>query len=84
MNNTDRHEQLRSLFKQALEMEDTERRWFLQSIDNRDVAADVERLLESSACCGNFCDKKPAPTEKQDDVERGPLPGIEPFDWGDN
>ena len=68
MNNTDRHEQLRSLFEQALEMEDTERRWFLQSIDDRDVAADVERLLESSACCGSFCDKKPSPKEKQDDV----------------
>ncbi|WP_182871148.1 hypothetical protein [Stieleria mannarensis] len=68
MNNTDRYEQLRSLFEQALEMDDTERRWFLQSINNRDVAADVERLLESSACCGSFCDKKPSPIAKQNDV----------------
>lgn len=68
MNDTDRHEQLRSLFEQALEMEETERRWFLQSIDNRDLAADVERLLESSACCGSFCDEKPSPVVKKNDV----------------
>ncbi|EMI21446.1 hypothetical protein RMSM_01632 [Rhodopirellula maiorica SM1] len=57
MNPSDRHEQIRSLFNQAVNMEDTERRWFLHSIDDRDLAADVERLLESSACCGTFRDK---------------------------
>ncbi|MFG0287423.1 MAG: hypothetical protein ACF8CQ_04575 [Rhodopirellula sp. JB044] len=54
---SDRHKVVRSLFAQANAMEDTERRWFLQTIDDRDVAADVERLLESSACCGTFTDK---------------------------
>ncbi|WP_442511444.1 hypothetical protein SH528x_003125 [Novipirellula sp. SH528] len=54
---TTRHEQIRSLFNQAVDMVDTERRWFLGSIEDRDLAADVERLLESSACCGSFRDK---------------------------
>ncbi|GAA5504762.1 hypothetical protein [Novipirellula caenicola] len=57
MNHSDRHEQIRSLFNQAVHMDDTERRWFLHSIEDRDLAADVERLLESSACCGTFRDK---------------------------
>lgn len=70
MNDTDRYEQLRALFQQALAMEDMERRWFLQSIDDRDLAADVERLLESSACCGSFCDKKPATAAKPDAVKK--------------
>ncbi len=58
MTHADRHEQIRSLFNQAVQMVDTERRWFLHSIEDRDLAADVERLLESSACCGSFGDKK--------------------------
>ena len=57
MTTTDRHEQIRVLFNQAVGMDDTERRWFLSSIEDRDLAADVERLLESSACCGTFRDK---------------------------
>ncbi|WP_372719558.1 hypothetical protein [Novipirellula sp.] len=54
---SDRHEQIRAFFNQAVGMVDTERRWFLHSIEDRDLAADVERLLESSACCGTFRDK---------------------------
>ncbi|SMP47438.1 hypothetical protein SAMN06265222_102299 [Neorhodopirellula lusitana] len=54
----DRHQQTRQLFNEAVGMDGTQRRWFLQSIDDRDLAADVERLLESSACCGTFGDRK--------------------------
>ncbi|MCM2371052.1 hypothetical protein [Aporhodopirellula aestuarii] len=54
---SDRHETVRTLFNQAFAMEETERRWFLQTLEDRDIAADVERLLESSACCGTFRDK---------------------------
>ncbi|MFG0262109.1 MAG: hypothetical protein ACF788_06950 [Novipirellula sp. JB048] len=61
MASTDRHEQIRALFNQALEMVDTERRWFLHSIEDRELAADVERLLESSRCCGSFEDQDPSP-----------------------
>ncbi|EMI51956.1 hypothetical protein [Rhodopirellula sallentina] len=53
----DRHQVVRSLFNQAVALEDTERRWFLHALEDRDLAADVERLLESSACCGTFRDK---------------------------
>lgn len=57
MEDTDRHSKVRSLFDEAFAMEETERRWFLQSIEDRDLAADVERLIESSACCGSFRNK---------------------------
>ncbi len=66
MSQPDRHTQIRDLFDQASEMEDTERRWFLQSIVDRDLAADVERLLESSACCGSFRDPC-GPAESEQD-----------------
>lgn len=64
MSQNDRAKRLHALFKEAFSLEDIQRRWFLHSIDDRELAADVERLLESSACCGSFTETE-ATREKQ-------------------
>jgi len=65
MNQDDRHQHIRTLFNEAVVLDDMERRWYLQSIEDRGLAGDVERLLESSACCGSFCSNPPVKREPE-------------------